>query len=86
MTTTTFGVHTRPAAGRTAAARAALKTWHLKAGATAGRIATRAAGMRRAALTVGGFGFIDAGIYRTGLIAGLVATGVSLWLLEWLSD
>jgi hypothetical protein len=35
---------------------------------------------------VGGFGFVDAAAYSIGTVLGLGATGVSLWLLEWLSD
>lgn len=86
MTTASIGSHTRPATSRLAPARAAFAAWRRKAGVTTAQVATRAAGLRRAVLTVAGFGFVDAAAYEAHLIAGLVATGVSLWLLEWLSD
>lgn len=42
---------------------------------------------RTAVLTLGGFGLIDAGVWHGfGATAGLVATGVSLFLLEWLTQ
>lgn len=86
MTTASIGAHTRPDASRLAPARAAFAAWRRKAGTATAQAATQAAKLRRAALTVAGFGFVDAAAYEAHLIAGLVATGVSLWLLEWLSD
>lgn len=90
MTTATLDTHSRPTPGRAAAARAAFTAWRHKARTAAGRTATNVAGrvtdLRSAALIVGGFGFVDAAAYSIGTVLGLGATGVSLWLLEWLSD
>jgi hypothetical protein len=86
MTTASLCAHTRQPVKRWTPAREGFAAWRRKAGAATAQVAARAAGLRRTALTVAGFGFVDAAAYEVGLIAGLVSTGVSLWLLEWLSD
>lgn len=57
--------------------------------ARARRVAARAlprlAGLRTAALTTAGFATIDAGVWQINHIAGTIAAGVSLLLLEALS-
>ena len=40
---------------------------------------------RTAVLQVAGLGLVDAGAFELNTVAGLVSTGVSLLLLEWLS-
>lgn len=90
MTTATLDAHSRRAPGRATAARATFAAWRRKAGLAASRTATNMAGrvasIRSAALIVTGFGFVDAAAYSIKLVLGLAATGISLWLLEWLSD
>lgn len=39
---------------------------------------------RRPALTIAGFGCIDAAFYQVGWFAGLLVTGLSVLVFEWL--
>jgi len=41
--------------------------------------------LRRPALVIGGLGCMDAAAYQGPLWLGLVVTGASLWVLEWLT-
>lgn len=86
MSATTIGAHSRPAESRWAGARKAL-------GAVTSRIADAAAvyrarlwSLRRAGLHVSAFTCIDCAAFQANLGTGLVTTGVSLLVLELLTD
>lgn len=86
MSSITVGAHSRPAPGRWAAARKVLTTWRETAARTASSAAGRAQTMRQAALTVSGLALIDASAYSLGTGAGLLTTGASLLVLEYLTS
>lgn len=50
------------------------------------RVQALAARLRPAALTIAGLGCIDIGIFEANGVAGWIATGVSLLLLEYRID
>lgn len=85
MTTATLGAH-RPSESRWTPARRELSRWRTKV-ADAGRTAaSRAMDLRRAALTVTGLGLVDASAYRVTTGVGLLVTGTSILVLEWLTS
>jgi hypothetical protein len=50
----------------------------------AGRVVVAKAKLRRPVLTVGGLGCVDAAFFQHGWFAGLISTGVSLFVFEML--
>jgi hypothetical protein len=85
MTTATIGAH-RPAESRWTPARRELTRWRAKTANATRAAAARAMDFRRAVLTVTGFGFVDASAYQVTVGVGLLVTGASVLVLEWLTS
>jgi len=86
MTTASLAAHRQLARNRWQPARRGFTAWRRNAGIKAKQVATRAVGWRRAALTVTGLGLVDASAFHLGSGAGLLATGASVLVFEWLSS
>lgn len=85
MTTATLGAH-RPAESRWTPARRELARWRTRTTKTIRDAALRAAGLRRVALTVTGLGLVDTSAYHVTVGVGLLVTGTSVLVLEWLTS
>jgi hypothetical protein len=86
LSSITVGAHSRPAPNRWNQACKALASWRTAAARTASAAAGRVATMRQAALTVTGLGLVDAAAYQVTTGVGLLATGASVLVLEWLTN
>lgn len=86
MTSATLGAHTRQPVNRWAPAKQGFAAWRRKAalkvrGASVHLVGAQAV-VRRLVMTAVALSFIDAGAYVLNLIVGLVATGISVALLN----
>jgi hypothetical protein len=86
MSTATVGAHTRQPVNRWAPARQGFAAWRHKAalkvrGASVHIVGAQATA-RRVVLTATAFGFLDAAAWDFKAIAGLAATGVSIFLFN----
>lgn len=86
MSAVSVGTHSRPTRPRVAAARKALTAARKRAAGAAAATQARMWSLRQAVLGVAGCAFVDGSAYQVNLGMGLLTTGVSLWLLGWLSE
>jgi len=86
LSTASIGAHSRPVEPRWPAARTALASARSRTARAVESARTRLWSLRRAALTVGGFACIDAAAFQVNAGTGLLATGASALVLEWLGE
>lgn len=86
MTTASLAAHRQPVQNRWQPARRGFTNWRRRAGVKLQHAVAGATRLRRGALTVTGLGLVDASAFHLGSGAGLLATGASVLVFEWLSS
>jgi hypothetical protein len=86
MSSITVGAHSRPTPNRWNQTRKTLASWRTAAARSAASIAGHVSSLRQVTLTVTGLGLVDAAAYQTTTGVGLLVTGASLLVLEWLTS
>lgn len=86
MSSITVGAHSRPAGNRWTGGRRTLTAWRRRAAEAGTAVAAHASRMRQPALTVTGLGLVDASAFQVGIGLGLLVTGASALVLEWLTS
>lgn len=86
MTTASLAAHRQPVQNRWQPAQRKFTAWRRQAGIKAQRVIAGASKLRRGTLTLTGFGLVDASAFHLGSGAGLLATGASVLVFEWLSS
>jgi hypothetical protein len=89
MTTASLAAHRQPVQNRWQPARRGFTVWRRKTGLAVKRVTARAVGYRRATLTLTAFGLIDDAAFQigyghAGTGIGLLVTGISVLIFEWL--